>query len=208
MTGAIRRRQAGRADTGAAAVEAAILLPLFFLLIFGILEWGLFMRDSLSVTESSRVGVRTASALPRVDNFTQTTVDAMAKAGSAIPKSKIDFILVYKANVHGYPGPDSNTTMTCAGYSKSCDKFVWNAASGKFVLDPTSPPPPWNPKAPIGTEGHVNACPTVASGGPPDSVGVYVQADHQWVTQFFGTSRKISARAVLTFEPKQISTCK
>ncbi|MGB7982306.1 MAG: TadE/TadG family type IV pilus assembly protein [Candidatus Nanopelagicales bacterium] len=200
------RRRAGRADAGAAAVEAAILLPLFFLLVFGILEWGLYMRDSLAITESARVGVRTASALPRVENFTQTTVDAMARAGSAIPRSKIEFVYVYKANKQGFPGPDGNETMTCP--SASCDKFVWNPATGAFALDPTSPPPPWNPKATIGTPGHVNACPSVKAGGPPDSVGVYVQAKHEWVTKFFGTSRQISDRAVLTFEPRQIATCK
>ncbi len=204
----LRRHSHGLGDRGAAAIEAAILLPLFLILLFGIIEWGLYMRDSLSVTESARVGVRTASALPRQTGFTQATVDAIAKAGSALPKNQISHIYVYKANIHGYPGPDSNTTMTCSGYAASCDRFVWSSASGKFVLDPSSPPPPWNPTAAIGTQGHVTACPTAASGGPPDSVGVYVEAKHDWATGFFGASRVIQDRAVLSFEPMQIAICK
>lgn len=190
-------------ESGAAAVEAAILLPLFLLLVFGVLEWALFMRDSLSVTDLAQVGVRTASAMPGEPGLTQTTVDSMARAGSGIPRDRIDFIYVYKANEQGYPGADGSTVMSCTGSESSCDRFEWNGTG--FVLDPVTTP--WNPQAPIGAPGHVNACSNTADGGAPDSVGVYVQASHDWVTQFFGANRKISDRAVQSFEPKNAAVC-
>jgi hypothetical protein len=199
------RRRLNRAlkrDSGVALVEGAIIIPVLVLLLFGVIEWGLYMRDILSVTESARVGARTASALPRQDGFTQTTVDAIGKAGSALPKSQIDFIYVYKANNKGYPGAPGNTVMSCAGYESSCDRFVWNGSA--FVLDPSTTP--WMPK--VAGPGNVNACPTVATGGPPDSVGVYVQATHRWFTNLFGSQRTVRDRAVLRFEPKQIARCK
>jgi hypothetical protein len=196
MTRPFRRRDVG-SSAGAVAVEAALLLPLFFLLLFGVIEWALFMRDSLSVTEASRVGVRTASALPREPGFTQTTVNAMERAGSAIPRSTIDFVLVYKANAAGFPGPNGNTAMSCTGWESTCDRYVWDGSS--FVLSPATTP--WNHL-------NVNACPTVASGGPPDNVGVYVQVTHRWVTTFIRSTSRISDRAVLPFEPKPISSCR
>ena len=189
---------------GAVAVEAALLVPILLVLLLGIVEWALMMRDSLSVTEAARVGARTASAMPRQSAFTQATVDAIGVAGSAMPKSRISQVLVYKANDRGYPGPSGSTTMSCSGYESSCDRYVWDAGHSRFVLSPASSP--WNPRGTSGAPGNVNACP-VGSGGPPDSVGVYVEAVHPWVTGLFGSSRTLRDRAVLPFEPMQIGAC-
>lgn len=193
-----------RQETGAVVVEAALVLPLFILLVFGIIDWSMYMRDALAATESARVGVRTASALPRTPGFTQTTVDAIAKAGSALPKAQIRQILVYKANSKGYPGGDANTTMSCAGYESSCDRFVWNQAAARFIMSPASTP--WDPTVALGQPGHINACPA-GFGGPPDSVGVYVEASHSRMTGLFAVPTRVKDFAVLPFEPKQIGVC-
>ncbi len=193
MTRFLSRRRA-RHDRGAVAVEAALLLPIFILLIMGIFEWALVVRDSTAVTDSSRVGARTASAMPHMTGLTQATVDAIGRAGSALPKSSIDFVLVYKANDRGYPGIDGSTTMSCSGAETTCDKFTWDGAA--FV--PTAGTT-WNAL-------NVNACATPPK-GPPDSVGVYVQATHRFVTGLFGGSRTIQDRSVLRFEPLQNNQC-
>lgn len=191
-------------DRGAAVIEAALLVPILMLLLFGVMEWGLVMRDMLSITESARVGARTASALPRQTDFTATTVAAIGQAGSALPKSQLVQILVYKANDEGFPGPDGATTMTCAGHESTCDRYVWDAGSNAFVLSPASEP--WNPRSGVGTAGNVNACPA-GQGGPPDSVGVYVEAIHPWVTGLFGGTRTLRDHAVLPFEPMPVGVC-
>lgn len=186
-------------ERGAALVEAALVLPIFLLLLFGIVDWSLFLRDKLAVTDSARVGVRTASALPRVEFFTRTTVEAIGKAGSAMPMRNLvegrGFVLVYKANDRGFPGPNGSTTPSCTGTESTCDRYVWNGSqfvsTGGVVWSHTS----------------VNACPTVADGGPPDSVGVYVQATHDRLSRFFGVSNVVSDRAVLRFEPKRRGQC-
>ncbi|WP_420372033.1 TadE family protein [Pedococcus badiiscoriae] len=51
-------------DRGAAAVEAAIVTPLILLIVFGIMEFGMVFKDTLTVSTSVRAGARTASAEP------------------------------------------------------------------------------------------------------------------------------------------------
>ena len=196
-------RRGASDDAGAVAVEAALLLPIFFLIILTIMEFALMMRDTLSVTESARVGVRIATAMPRQADFSRTTVEAIERAGTAMPKENIRQVLIYKANPQGYPGPIGSTTMSCAGTETSCDRYTWDASAGEFVLASGAA---WNPLAPEGTPGHVNACP--GDLGPPDQVGVYVEARHDWVTGLFGSGRTLSDRAVLPFEPLQPAVCK
>jgi len=45
-------------DDGASAVEFAIVLPLFLLFIFGIIEFGIIMYDKAMITNASREGAR------------------------------------------------------------------------------------------------------------------------------------------------------
>ncbi len=53
---------------GSAAVEFALVLPLLFLLVFGIIEWGLYMFNNHVITNASREGARKGivAADPRV----------------------------------------------------------------------------------------------------------------------------------------------
>lgn len=48
---------------GASAVEFALLLPLFLLLVFGIIEFGLLMKDYLTVSHAAREAARYASVM-------------------------------------------------------------------------------------------------------------------------------------------------
>jgi Flp pilus assembly protein TadG len=47
-----------RSERGAAAVEFALVMPLLFLLVFGIIEFGFIFQKELSVTHAAREGVR------------------------------------------------------------------------------------------------------------------------------------------------------
>jgi Flp pilus assembly protein TadG len=47
-----------RSERGAAAVEFALVMPLLFLLVFGIIEFGFIFNKELSVTHSAREGAR------------------------------------------------------------------------------------------------------------------------------------------------------
>jgi TadE-like protein len=62
-------RGRSRGERGAALVEFAIILPLFVLLIFGIIEFGMTYNDFISV----RQGTREAARQGAVGNFGTTT---------------------------------------------------------------------------------------------------------------------------------------
>jgi Flp pilus assembly protein TadG len=64
----VRRARAGRSsrDDGAAAVEFALVLPLLILILFGIIDYGLYFGDALD----TRSGVASATRQAIVDNFT------------------------------------------------------------------------------------------------------------------------------------------
>ncbi|MGH9196713.1 MAG: TadE family protein [Acidimicrobiia bacterium] len=77
----IRRKKRGRRgdpSTGAAAVEMAIVLPLLFLLVFGIIEFGFIFNRWTTVTHAAREGVRQLS-------LGRTFADAELAAEAAAP---------------------------------------------------------------------------------------------------------------------------
>jgi Flp pilus assembly pilin Flp len=65
----LRRASQGRDDSGATAVEFALVAPILLLLVFGIIEYGLWFSDSLA----TRQGVREAARQGVVANFGDTT---------------------------------------------------------------------------------------------------------------------------------------
>lgn len=180
-----------RTDRGSIMVEAALIMMAFVVLVFGVIEWSLVLRDMAATSSGVRVGVRTASIPPGVGatDITKPAADAIQKWSSVMPKDYIDFILVYQANTDGFPLPEGNATMTCAGAGATCVKYRWNDTRDQFVKDATTS---WNPAL-------INTCV-----GSPDaqSVGVFMQATHPMTTRFFGASRVISDSAVLRFEPR------
>lgn len=48
-------------ETGASAVEFAIILPVLIIILFGIFEFGLVYRDYLAITHAAREGARMAA---------------------------------------------------------------------------------------------------------------------------------------------------
>src|SRR3954447_8631848 len=146
---ATRRRFGARAgERGAVAVEAAIVTPLLMVLLLGIVEMSLLMRDVVSTNSSVRTGARVASSSAGAGPGTcqasanpppctptsapavaQVAADAIARAGSAMPKDSIQSLIVYSANSQGFPLPAGNTSMTC---SSKCVVYVWDAPLGKF----------------------------------------------------------------------------
>ena len=64
MTGmAIRGRSQPSwvSDTGAAAVEFALILPLLLLVLFGIIDFGRALNNQITLTQAAREGVRVAA---------------------------------------------------------------------------------------------------------------------------------------------------
>jgi Flp pilus assembly protein TadG len=59
----VRHFRRSHDDSGAAAVEFALLLPLFILLVFGIISGGVFFNDKLSLNQGVREAARYGATL-------------------------------------------------------------------------------------------------------------------------------------------------
>ena len=73
------RRREWAGQRGAAAVEMALVLPLLFMLIFGIIEFGFIFNRYITVTHAAREGVR-VYALPG-----KSAADGVAAAKASAP---------------------------------------------------------------------------------------------------------------------------
>ena len=163
------------------------------LVLFGIIEMSLFMRDVVSVSSSVHVGTRTPAPCtpPTAPALAQLAANAIQQAGSAMPQDQINWIEVYNANTSGFPMPSGNTTATC---STDCVKYVWNSAKNQFVYSSGS----WS-------SASINAC---INDPNRMSVGVIMNARHPWITGLFGNGATVQERSVMQFEPLTSDSCK
>lgn len=183
-----RLRRLRADDRGGVAVEAGLLLPVLFLLVFGMIEFGLWIKDSNAATHAVRAGVRAASALPRTALIGPTTAQAVAIDGTALPQGNVEELWVYQANAAGYPL--GQTAFTSC--STSCLRYVPNADRTGFTLVGGS----WDPTT-------INACPGDTN---MSNVGVYLKAEHPFLTTLFTGSATINESATMRFEPIPTST--
>jgi TadE-like protein len=184
MSAVLRSRgRARRRSRGAAAVEAALILPLLIMLVFAILEFGFLFKDWLAVTSSVRAGARIASAEPRLATFATDAAAQVAKEGAALGFDANTVLWVYEADTDGYPIGDPNNFSVCP--STSCIKYKWSA--GGFVLQSGSWPA-LNQNACQGDAGH-------------DSVGIFLSVKDQAITKMFFDSMTLKSRTVMSLEP-------
>ena len=210
----VRRRK--RREDGAVAVEAALVIPILCLLVFGMIEFSFIMRDYATVASMSRSGARIAStgadhgpgtcetgtgAPPCTSTsapaLAQEAADAIQRSGAAGNSAIIDYVLIYEANLQGYPGLDGVTTMpsSCTNVP-NCVMFVWRPTLSKFKYASGA----WDSKS-------ISACFPGSALKPMDRVGVYMHAIHPMMTGLFGSSINLEDRTVMDFEPLPTQSC-
>ncbi len=209
-------RKRRRRDDGAVAVEAALVLPILVILVFGIIEFGFVLRDYAGVSSLVRTGARIAStgadhgpatcetgaAAPPCGPasspaLAQEAADAIQRSGQASNPDQIDYILVYKANTKGFPGAEGNVTMPadCSG-TANCVKYVWRDSLDAFRYNSGT----WDSKS-------ISACFPGSAANPMDRVGIYLKSTHPMLTGLFGSSVSLTDRAVMDFEPLASQSC-
>ncbi len=194
---------------GAAAVEFALLAPVLFLMLLGIIEIAFLMKDYVAVTSLVRTGGRTASANVQAGPaglseggdctapcspanapmLAQLAANAIQRAGTALPQDSIDELWIYKANNLGFPGSNGSSAMTCG---TSCIKYAWNPTKNQFRYISGT----WTSKS-------INAC----ANNNPDAVGVYMKASHDFMSGLFGGAVDIQDHSVFAVEPMSNATC-
>lgn len=89
--GARLRRRFARRDSGAAAVEFALVIPLLLTVLVGILDFGVALNNSIQLTDSIREGAR-SFAISRAVGTPVTAANASITnaAPSLLPLTKIN----------------------------------------------------------------------------------------------------------------------
>ena len=196
----VRRRRLSGDDRGAAMAEAAFVTPVLLLLVFGIFEFGLLMRDNLTLANTTRVGARSAATLGNEPTADHGILRAIRHASKALPVRQIDRIVVFNAG-----GPNGTPTASCMAGTPSSTP---GAQCNVYTVDDLDLPASDFGCLPTRDLDRY-FCPvdrkvaqSAANGGPPDYVGIWIQATHGWVTGLWGDALTITDLSVTRLEPQ------
>jgi hypothetical protein len=181
-------------ERGAALVEFALVAPVLMLLIFGAFEYGMFFKDYLTVSNTTRTGARVGSAAGSGGDADYQILQAVKAAASALPggANSIQQISIYRSTSAG--GVPTTTCQTTSSATDKCNVYTSSAFSqplSKFGCGAGSIDSVW--------------CPTTREDSQaigPDYVGVWVRTTHGFVTKLFGTAKTITDNVVMRIEPK------
>jgi hypothetical protein len=181
-------------ERGAALVEFALVLPVLMLLVFGAFEYGMFFKDYLTVSNTTRTGARVGSAAGSSADADYQILQAVKAAATALPggSNSIQQISIYKSTSAG--GGPTATCQTGSSATDKCNTYTASAfsqPSSKFGCGGGSLDSVWCPTTRIDSQ---------AVG--PDYVGVWVKTTHGFVTKLFGSSRAITDSVVMRIEPR------
>lgn len=117
-------------EEGQALVEFALVIPLFMMLLLGILQFGIIFNNYITLTDAARAGSRVA-AVSRLDACpTCVTKSAVEDAVSGLDKSKLEVEVAAGA---GWT-PGEQVTVT-ARYPYTIDILGKVVASGYLTTE-------------------------------------------------------------------------
>lgn len=204
-TGTLRPKHARaarrhRSQRGAALIEAAIVLPLMITILIGILEFGLLFTTYSTTSASTRSGARVAATAYAQAGSVTSKQEAAAESISLATAADLLVLnnaepvgmAIYKVNANsangaptgGFPGADM-----AGGCTSRCIRYEWDPTTDE--MDYVS-----------GAWTDADAC-----GVTVDSIGVFVQAQHDYVTGFFGSTRTVNGHTVMRLEPLPTDQC-
>jgi len=82
-------RRIKRSEEGQALVEFALVAPLLFLILFGIVQFGIAFMNSIALTDAVRAGARKAAVSRTAADPTQATKTAVLGAANDLDASKL-----------------------------------------------------------------------------------------------------------------------
>jgi len=191
--------------------EAALLTPVFFFILFGILEFGGLFRSYLTLSNATTSGARAAAIAGNAGDADYTILQAIGRSSVAVPKENIRRIVVYKATNATTPVPSACLSVAAtppAGVSTGANPC--NVYTGTTMNAARSPG--FTSCNPVLGSLQYFWCPTTrkyaakadAGNGPPDWLGIYMEVRHPWVTGLFGTAVTLRNTTVIKLEPSSL----
>ena len=203
MARLLARRRAARArgDRGAALTEFVLIVPIFVLLMAGVLEFGMAWRDSMTVSNALRSGARVGSNAGRERSADYDILKSIEAAMREIPDTaRVQRIVVYKADTaNSAPSascmagnPSSSSSAPCNVYTGADMARPASDFAGTTSCTTSSPDRFW---CPVGRQNQQ------ALGA--DYLGVWMQVRYDYLTNVFpGSGLTIKDRAIMRLEPR------
>ncbi len=187
-------------ERGAALLEAALVVPLFLTLLLAVIEGGFAFYGRLTVANMSLAGARSASGQGNEVLADYNVLRAMRSGG--VVSGEITTIVVYKATSPGDSVPDA---CKSGSVTSLCNRYVAADLSKDVTqFGCTGPPGPTTkidgPWCPSGRKTALSG-----TGGPPDYVGVYVEALHQDFTGILGQGITLRSDSIFRIEPRTLT---
>jgi hypothetical protein len=160
------------AERGTAAVETALVLGLLLSLALGAFEWGMALRDWMTVTAGTREAARIAAAAGDETDADCLILEAAAGSLRNISDDQVIAIRIYKSDTSGTVGVSQvyrPAVDTDAPGSLRCSN--WYSVSQGY------PEPSRDNK-----------------GAVRDWIGVEIEFDHDWLTNFLWWSGSVCDR--------------
>jgi Flp pilus assembly protein TadG len=166
-------------DRGATLVEAALVLPIFFLLVFGLLEFGFGFKDWLTINHAAREGARVSVAAADDVRADQLALEALLDGLNGNMLDSVQFVEIGNAD-GSIANQYTPASTTCAW--TPCPNVDFNPS---FEADV-----PWPPSA------RDVEMPNI------DRVKVTIRFEHDYLTGFIGDSVTWNASKVMRIEPQ------
>ncbi len=180
----IRRRsnREVRRDRGATIVEAAIVLPLLFLVLFALVEFGMAFKNNLSVGHGAREAARAGATFgtdPHANFLMLKEIEGVMDPVGIAEGLQVRIYDPVNGDFDDYTFDD--------GYGFGCN---W---------DPCP-----DPDAPIGTYVIPTWAPASRDISAPftDRIGVRVTFTHKWITKLFATTSDFTKDVDFQIEPQ------
>lgn len=180
------RRLRRGSESGAALVEFSVVLPLLAILVFGILEYGSLISQNLALSTSTRAGARVGA---QEGNYLAADYDILQSVENSrgfMSLGSIQKVVVYKsADENGTVPQDCKNGTPVAGV---CNVY----SSASFAMDQDEL---------IGSS-QAASWPASTRVQGQDYLGVWVIAEHSWLTGLFSTKpTSVADSAVMRIEP-------
>jgi hypothetical protein len=172
-----------RSESGAALVEAAIILPLIMVLTFGAIELGIGFSQKGALESAARGGARKAATLTSEPEpqFSSDIVDAVNGAldSSAVPT--LDQLTIYKDTGVSPPATGCGALSDCETFSPGGNPKHFDASTRAGLFPDTD---------------------RQGCGATPDKVSVRVKGEFHFLSGLIGKGNvTLIATTTLTFEP-------
>lgn len=188
-----------------------MVAPVFFMMIFGIMEFGFLFRNYLTLSASTNDAVRTAGIRGSDADADFQALQTFAQTFAAWDLKDFQYLVIFEAD-----GPDAQVPEACKTGSSAADNCNHYEVADLFrpMVDGTAPNETVNfgdcTKAsdldkfwcPLDRDADLGG--SGADAGV-DMVGIYVVAKHTYITGFFKDNSILSSTQIVRLEPEKAS---